>query len=409
MSSTRRGSVPLDIAGLHQRRLNKLFTLYETLQWEVSTLKQILSDVKVFSGEAFAVKLHRHRFEQYRKASGWTSQASLRDVLGDAAGAGDYDAFGILPYAGQRAVQKLRTTSRSAQAAPGAIAGKFYVMGGITNGGEVQLGGHRFEFGHGRWETVPKLNVPRCFSPAALLGGDLYFCGTAELGSRSAERFNPSTGKWQMVPPMKLSRHGHALVALGGKLYACGGWSQDDKTMQHVERFNPKSTLKGSWETLQPMLRNRGHAAAGALRGKLLICGGYATGSSDDAGECLDCTELYDPAKEIWESGPRMLEQRTCAAGAALNDLFYVCGGESPPGTVLSSMEMLVPGSGYWSALPPMILRRKQHAVATAVGCIYVAGGTQVTGLTIEAHEPGFPDEFRERSVECYNAQTATW
>merc|ERR1719510_693754 len=145
----------------------------------------ILSDAKVFSGQKFEVKLHRHRFEQYRKASGWNSQAKLRDVLEGASGDRAYDAFGILPYAGQRAVQKLRVTSRSAQAAPGGIAGKLYIMGGISNGGAVQLGGDRFDFVHGRWETVPRPNVPRCFSPGALLGGELYFCGTTEIGSRS--------------------------------------------------------------------------------------------------------------------------------------------------------------------------------------------------------------------------------
>jgi len=115
------------------------------------------------------------------------------------------------------------------------------------------------------------------------------------------------------APPMQHTRHGHALVALGGMLYACGGWSADDRTMDNVERFNPKLTQKGRWETLRPMLRNRGHAVAGALARKLVICGGYAT-CNGDVGDCLDCTELYDPAKGIWEPGPRMLEQRSCAA-----------------------------------------------------------------------------------------------
>jgi len=391
-----------------RRRLDKLYGLHEALQWEVLTLRQLLSDLRVLPQGEFAVKLHRHRFQQYRRASGWTSDAKLLDVLGDPSGAGEYDAFGILPYAGQRAVQALRSTSRSAQVAPGEVAGKLYALGGISDGAQPQLVGHRFDFSKGSWETVPQFNVARYFSPGALLGGELYFCGTAGLGSRSVESFNPSTGRWKMLPAMQQTRYGHTLVALGGRLYACGGWKENNATMHDAECFNPKVLPKGRWEAVSPMLKNRGHAVAGALCRKLLICGGFSTCGEDD-GECLKCTEQYDPQRNIWEAAPTMLEQRSCAAGAVVNTRFYISGGESPPGTVLSSMELLEPGSTAWTALPPMSLARKLHAMATAVGRIYVLGGSPVTGLAHEPYEEDFPDELRVRTVECFDPGRATW
>jgi len=391
-----------------RRRLDKLYGLHEALQWEVSTLRQLLSDLGVLPQDRFDVKLHRLRFQRYRGASGWTSDAKLLNVLGDPSGGGEYDAFGILPFAGQRAVQAFRAASRSAQVAPGEVAGKLYALGGISDGGQPNLAGHRFNFFRGSWEIVPQLNVPRCFSPGAVLGEELYFCGTAGLGSRSVESFNPCTGRWKMAPALMQPRHGHALVALGGRLYACGGWKGESATMLDVERFNPKVLPKGRWEAVPPMLKNRGHAVAGALCGKLLICGGFSASNQDD-GECLNCTEQYDPQRNLWEAAPKMLEQRSCAAGAVLNARFYICGGEAPPGMVLSSMEAFEPDSAAWAALPSMTLARKLHAMATAVGQIYVLGGSPVTGLAHEPYESDFPDELRVRTVECFDPRRATW
>ena len=54
----------------------------------------------------------------------------------------------------------------------------------------------------------------------------------------------------------------------------------------------------GSWEPLPEMRERRAYAAAGALEGKVFVCGGSTVGDVR-----LRSAEFYDPASNSWEAG----------------------------------------------------------------------------------------------------------
>eukprot|EP00927_Polykrikos_kofoidii_P038844 TRINITY_DN33294_c0_g1_i1.p1 TRINITY_DN33294_c0_g1~~TRINITY_DN33294_c0_g1_i1.p1 ORF type:complete len:600 (+),score=69.30 TRINITY_DN33294_c0_g1_i1:161-1960(+) len=416
----------------HESMLRLQQSQIEKLVDEGKVLRDCLVHAGSLAPEAFAVRLHRHRFTSVLGSHPLESDANLARALGARELAVD-----IATGAGPPGIEALRLASRaSAQAMAtvekdlrGVFSECIIVVGGF-DGQEETCTAERFDPAVGVWESLPPMGVPRsvlgaavvagclyvcggqdgplsaeCFDPAAdswaplapmasrrwstgtaVIGGCLYACGGYEWEREldTAERYDPATGKWETLPSMSVCRGGAAVAALRGRLYLCGG-THGGIYVNSVESFNP---LVDEWELVAPMSVHRGQAAAATVGENLYVCGGC------DGHKRHASVERYDPDDGIWEAMPSLVEGRASPAVAVTGARIYLCGGRDGQ-KFLSSVERFDPVICAWDTLRPMSAKRSMAATAVLGGKLYVCGG----------HDGA---EFR-RSVERFDPERGTW
>ena len=111
------------------------------------------------------------------------------------------------------------------------------------------------------------------------------------------------------------------------------------------------------------------HTATLLANGKVLVAGGYNSGS-------LSSAELYDPATNTWTTAARMATARQYHTATLLaNGKVLVAGGRSSGG-YLSSAELYDPATNTWTTAVSMATARQYHtATLLANGDVLVAGG----------------------------------
>jgi len=390
---------------LAEQALRRASLFSEQLRGEVAALKACLLDAGILREDKFRMELHRQRFAISRRETGWMPGVKLADVLGDPLGT--EDAFGILAMAGSGSVQALRTASRASMSVQGPILARLYVWGGVGNRAQAALSGMRFDFQGRVWEPVPRA-LMQCAPPAAVLSGHLYHCGILGMAGRTVQRFSPATGVWELLPNMTTARHAHALAVLQNKLYVCGGFDQDWITQKLVECFDPSTGPKGEWRDMPQMLHSRSYAVAGAVHGRLFVCGGQQSKSGIGSSTILNSAEELDIVGDMaFVPAPSMPVARCSSAGVVLAGKFYVCGGETSRGHVLRFAECYDPLKRVWTALPPMTMARKHHAAIVVAGCLYVGGGATASGEP--SGDTEYQDEARLDTFERYSSQGAFW
>eukprot|EP00929_Paragymnodinium_shiwhaense_P008956 TRINITY_DN112961_c0_g1_i1.p1 TRINITY_DN112961_c0_g1~~TRINITY_DN112961_c0_g1_i1.p1 ORF type:complete len:457 (-),score=91.21 TRINITY_DN112961_c0_g1_i1:30-1400(-) len=102
--------------------------------------------------------------------------------------------------------------------------------------------------------------------------------------------------------------------------------------------------------------------------GHVFICGGF------EGTLALSSTERFDPASQVWEPVPPMVEARQYTCSGVVAGKIYVCGGWGGPQPV-SSVERLDPVTGTWEAMPPMLVARWGAAAGVVNGTLHICGG----------------------------------
>ena len=102
-----------------------------------------------------------------------------------------------------------------------------YIIGGLSEQGQLLSRSTRFDPTHNTWENIAKINEARQSAFGAAMNGQLYIAGgmtqfTNQVFS-SCEVYSPLSNEWQLIGCLKKARYNASMVCLEGKLYVLGG------------------------------------------------------------------------------------------------------------------------------------------------------------------------------------------
>lgn len=357
-----------------------------------AALVDCLSAAGTLRAPAYLAAMHRRHFQAACAAHFFQAEAQADTVF-----ATGEIALTLGLCAGPSALRRISSTCLTISGAARAIWPKFrdlcishiYVCGGTPDGRRMLAGAERFSSQTMSWEPLPPMSQRRGSASVGILAGQLYVCGgCSDEGQavRSAERFNlcmlPAAGDalndvdplmlpcWEELPPMSSAREGASAGAMGGRLYICGGWDDSNQTLRSCECFCPEV---GMWEQMPPMAERRARPAAGVLLGRIYVCGGSDRDRRLNSVESLGSLEEED--MQIWRTTPPMLQTRFAAAAAAVDGRLFVCGGWGGSLQARKSVEFYDATAEAWEFAQPMLAGRPGAVASAAAGYLYVLGG----------------------------------
>lgn len=124
------------------------------------------------------------------------------------------------------------------------------------------------------WTLVARLDPPRAFFGATVVGDEIYVVGgyDGEQELTQAAVYAIATGEWRALPPLFTPRSGLSLVYDGQAVFALGGgWTQPLNTH---ERFDP---VVGVWSNFpSPLQGEWRHLAAASYDDRIHLIGGWS-------------------------------------------------------------------------------------------------------------------------------------
>lgn len=202
----------------------------------------------------------------------------------------------------------------------------------------------------------------------------------------------PSTASmtWLARTPSPVSVAAFGYVTLDGAIYLIGGDMAGTSTTS-VQRYSPATD---TWEvdtahggSLAPLPSPRAVLFAGVIDGKIHALGGWEHGAY--RGDHF----IYDPATNLWSTGPALPWYPIGQFAATVNDKLYVFGGWW--GSYENSVLEYTEGAG-WTTKAPMPTARNHGTTAVVNGKIYVIGGQNESQTPLDV-------------VELYDPATDTW
>jgi len=266
--------------------------------------------------------------------------------------------------------------------------GRVLVVGGFEKGldgysqiyhGTAEL----FDPRNGGFVSVASRAVARAGHTAtALPDGRVLLVGgwTPEGRTAAVEIFDPSSASFRRTADLSAPRAGHTATALeDGRVLVAGGETEKGPPIE-AEIFDP-----GTGRFL-PAARLReariGHTATLVSDGRVLIAGGRKPGAT--GGVVLASTEIYDPARAAFVSGPALAVARYKHAAARLSDgRVLIVGGsdERDWNGMLASAEILDSGASRRETAGALLSKRFKlsgTAVSLRNGLVLIAGGSEV-------------------------------
>ncbi len=186
---------------------------------------------------------------------------------------------------------------------------------------------------------------------------------------------------WTTGTPLPEPRSEVAAAALRGRVVVVGGFLESGANSRRVDAFDP---TRDTWTRLPDLPVSVDHAAAASARGRLVIVGGYGADRRP-----LRTAFLFDGAR--WRKLPPPPEERAAAAATATaGGTVWVVGGRNREG-LATTMLALDLQTLRWRTLPGPTPR--EHLAATALGgTVYAIGGRRAgydtNVATVQAYEP---------------------
>lgn len=188
---------------------------------------------------------------------------------------------------------------------------------------------------------------------------------------------------------MAVARTEHSATLLpNGKVLVAGGYGSGSK-LSSAELYDPAT---GSWTVTGNLATARHvHTATLLPNGRVLVAGGIGISAY------LASAEVFDPATGTWTTTGSLTTARYGHTATLLQDgrVLVAGGGNSSP--FLASAEVLDPVSGAWTPTGSLAVGRKFHTATLLVasGKVLVAGGQGNSGTTA--------------SVELYDPTSGVW
>jgi N-acetylneuraminic acid mutarotase len=271
------------------------------------------------------------------------------------------------------------------------LDGRIYVLGGYPSTRVVSNLVQVYTAATDSWELTTPLPVALHHAMTASANGRLYLIGGETAGSGSTQgqappggpgfvstvyEYDPATAAWRRVASMPTARSGGATAVVDGKVFVAGG------RPPRGADFAVYDPALDTWTTLPDLPTQRNHLAAAAIDGKVYVAGGRFGGGVGS--EMTAVLEVYDPARNLWESRAPLPRPRAGLNGVAADGCFYVFGGEgndTDPGGVFADMDVYDPRIDAWRSLEP--IPTPVHGVTGAAyldGWIHLAGGGTLRG-----------------------------
>jgi Galactose oxidase, central domain len=216
----------------------------------------------------------------------------------------------------------------------------------------------------------------------------------------------PPMGRWETLPRMSVPRIAFTATLLrDGRVLIAGGRTQrfadssDGTPTTSVDIFDPATRRFLPAASLGTA--RAGHTATLLPSGQVLVAGGDPRGTA----------EIYDPAFDTWTLTSPMHDRRYDHAAALLpGGRVLVTGGAPSPPVGISARgaapatlpsEIYDPAAGTWTVAATPAFDRPEYPTATVLkdGRVLVVGGQYMYNS---------PDESRETS-EIYDSQSNTW
>lgn len=289
---------------------------------------------------------------------------------------------------------------------PTVLDDKVYVAGGILSAapGFTDLF-EAYDAGADRWTRLAPLPEGRHHIALAAAGGKIYgiggFSGAIPDWRAHASVFiyDPKADRWSNGPALPQPRAEGVVATSGGKIYFIGGRMPTNPDAKHIsehadtnraEVLDPRS---GRWSRIADAPSARNSAAGAAIGDKIYVVGGrqmvkQADGRSRPVN--VATLEVYDPARDRWETRAPMPLAQGGLAAAAHDGKLYVFGGEQfvPQAKVFAESWVYDPALDRWSALPAMPTPRHGHGAAVVGNRVYLMGGGEKVGVAASAaHE----------------------
>uniref|UniRef100_A0A7S4RLS8 Uncharacterized protein n=1 Tax=Alexandrium monilatum TaxID=311494 RepID=A0A7S4RLS8_9DINO len=329
---------------------------------ENAALRECLELSGTTPAEAFAARLHRHRFARVLQQHPLRRPAAqaCSSCLTELSRAHEL-LFLVLGLAGPGSACPVAAASRAVAGSVEKVSPELsrhfplsiYAVGGAGGG-------------RGPLPSVERLTLP------------LAGAGEAAVSPLAA-------------PPLAAPRAVCAVVAAAGLVYAIAGRGADGAALSSVEIYDPRLD---SWSEAPSLLRARGWVAAARIGCGVCVVGGEGDDLTFDVAEKLDLGECS------WSPLPPMRCPRWAAAAASAGGHVYVAGGHHDDGEVLGDFERLsfLPGGARdWEQLAPLRCPRAALGLAALGGSLYAVGGydEQERGLRVlERYNPAGPGEW---------------
>jgi N-acetylneuraminic acid mutarotase len=214
-----------------------------------------------------------------------------------------------------------------------------------------------------------------------LILGLLVACGGVGLHQDVAT----GTAGWRGLAPLAGGpRQETAVVALGGRVYVLGGFDRQNRPVDVVEVYDP---ARDRWESRKPLPMPLHHANAAAVGSKLYIVGALIGGDFRATG----VTYEYDPKADAWTPRTPMPPgtERGASAAMVMGTRIYVAGGLR--GTSVGDFSSYDVSTDRWDALPAMPGPRDHLVGGVVGGVLFAIGGRGPSvGLTgrVDAFDP---------------------
>jgi non-specific serine/threonine protein kinase len=169
---------------------------------------------------------------------------------------------------------------------------------------------------------------------------------------------------WQTGPPLPVPRSEVAAAAVKGEIVVAGGFLAGGASSGRVDAYSPE---RRRWRRLPNLPIAVNHAMAASYRGRLYVVGGY-----DGRGRVL--RRFYVLAGRRWRQLAPLPVGRAAAGAAVVRDWLYVVGGVAPNRSLARVAYRYSFRRRLWSRMPAPT-PREHLAVAADRSRIYAIGG----------------------------------
>jgi len=289
---------------------------------------------------------------------------------------------------------------------PTVLDDKIYVAGGILSAapGFTNLF-DAYDPASNAWKTLAPLPEARHHIALAAAGGKIYgiggFSGAIPDWRAHASVFAYDTraDRWSSGPSLPQARAEGVVATVGDKIYFIGGRIPTSPEAKHISEHADTSRAEaldvqsGRWSRIADAPSARNSAAGAVIGNKIYVVGGrQMVAQADGRSRPVNVAtlEVYDPARDRWETRAPMPLPQGGLAAAAHDGKLYVFGGEQfvPQAKVFSESWVYDPALDRWSALPAMPTPRHGHGAAVVGNRVYLMGGGEKVGVAASAaHE----------------------
>ena len=172
--------------------------------------------------------------------------------------------------------------------------------------------------------------VSRADFDIGVVAGKIYIIGgVTRLGKERMGRvdvYNPATNTWVKGQEMPTPRSQLGVAVVGNHIYAIGGrgWPRGDFGGPYLTVIEAYDSTSGQWRKKSDMLDLRMSSAPVVVRDEIYLIGGFTP--KRVGFDYLASVSVYNPQKDAWRDIPAM-PVPLVARGAAVNGKIYVLGG----------------------------------------------------------------------------------